>query len=172
MSTHDLLGKRQTRGTILIASRMTAPMVVEVPNPIALSQASEAGNLSTPTPDIYTVGKWDILPEAKWALAFGKLSQQLLPVLPALPSCHYIWLPYWADFFLANLMLFLAAVFHNKFQVRNLKKKKTQRGNLLLPTAQKRLSGVNNFYQCSRVRPASGSAKMICSHARVTSPKS
>ena len=100
--------------------------------------------------DIPTYGKGDILPEARWALALGKLSQKLLPVLPALPTSHYIWVPCWADFFLANLMLFLAAVFHNKFQVRK-KKKKTQRGNLLLPTARERFSVVKNFYQSVRV---------------------
>ena len=93
----------------------------------------------------------EILPEARWALALGKLRKKLLPVLPPHPTSHYILVPYLADFFLANLMLFLAAVFHNKFQVRK-EKKKTQRGNLLLPTARERFSGVKTstrVFACS-----------------------
>ena len=129
MSTHDLLGKRQTLGTILIASRMTASQL----------QCQKYIQLAK---EIYYQrqdGPWHWVNSVRHFYQF----HQLFPAV-TLFDC-----PTERTFF-ANLMLFLAAVFHNKFQVRK-NKKKTQRGNLLLPTAREHFSGVNNFYQSVRV---------------------
>ena len=74
-------------------------------------------------PDIYTAGKRDILPEARRALALGKLSQTLLPVSPTLPCCHFIWLPYWADFFLRIWCYFCKMCFITNFKFERIRKK-------------------------------------------------
>ena len=66
----------------------------------------------------------EILPEARWALALGKLSQTLLPVSPALPCCHYIWLPYWADFFLRIWCYFYKMCFITNFKFEIWRRKK------------------------------------------------
>ena len=135
MSTHDLLGKRQSRGTILIASRMTASQL-----------QCEIYTTGKGHPDLWQRryyqrqdGPWH------WVNSERNFYQfyQLIPPLTIFECRTELT-------FLAKLTLFLAAVFHNKFQVRK-KKKKTQRGNLLLPTTRERFSGVKNFYQSVRV---------------------